>query len=70
MARSTVVLPKKRGRPATGRDPLLNFRSPERLTAEIDDWAEHHDLTRSDAIRKLIEDGLACHDMANRKRRR
>jgi hypothetical protein len=70
MARSTEVLPKKRGRPATGKDPMLAFRAPENLTREIDYWAEKRELTRSDAIRKLIEDGLACHDMANRKRHR
>jgi hypothetical protein len=70
MARSIAVTPKKRGRPATGRDPLLTFRAPEALIDEIDYWATSHEVPRSEALRKLIEDGLRCHDMANRRKRR
>ncbi|HEY4985477.1 MAG TPA: hypothetical protein VII39_02560 [Bradyrhizobium sp.] len=32
----------------------------ERLTAEVDAWAEAHDMVRSDAIRRLIEIGLSA----------
>jgi hypothetical protein len=31
----------------------------ERLTAEVDAWAEAHDMVRSDAIRQLVELGLS-----------
>ena len=51
----------KRGRPATGQDPLLNFRAPAILTAKIDKWAakqEDH-LSRSEAIRRLLELALS-----------
>lgn len=30
------------------------------LTAEIDAWAEDHEATRSEAIRRLVEIGLAA----------
>ncbi|PJG54622.1 hypothetical protein CVM73_13170 [Bradyrhizobium forestalis] len=42
----------------TGIDPISAVKMPERLTAAVDAWAEAHYLTRSDAIRKLIELGL------------
>jgi hypothetical protein len=61
MAKSISVLPKKRGRPATGQDPILNFRAPAILTAKIDKWAakqEDH-LSRSEAIRRLLELALS-----------
>lgn len=42
----------------TGINPISAVKMPERLTAAVDQWAEAHRLTRSDAIRKLIELGL------------
>ncbi|MGY8708387.1 hypothetical protein RAD16_21840 [Bradyrhizobium sp. 18BD] len=42
----------------TGLDPISAVKMPERLTHAVDAWAEAHHLTRSDAIRKLIEIGL------------
>ncbi|BBO02677.1 hypothetical protein ABH991_002222 [Bradyrhizobium ottawaense] len=42
----------------TGIDPISAVKMPERLTAAVDAWAEAHQLTRSDAICKLIELGL------------
>ena len=32
---------------------------PQRLTADVDAWAEAHDTVRSDAIRQLVELGLS-----------
>jgi hypothetical protein len=32
----------------------------ERLTADVDAWAEAHDMVRSDAIRQLVELGLSA----------
>lgn len=52
------VIRKKRGRPATGTDPLIAFRSPVELTERIDSYAEREDLPRSEAIRRLVEKGL------------
>jgi hypothetical protein len=58
MATSIQVVPKKRGRPATGRDPLLTVRAPAELIAAIDKWASKDKLARSEAVRQLIERGL------------
>ena len=58
MAKSISVKPKKRGRPATGRDPLVGVRIPVELIAELDGWAKHNSVTRSEAVRQLIEGGL------------
>src|SRR5208282_3783514 len=54
------VIPKKRGRPATGRDPVLALRLPARLRADIASWAKQQNdkPSRSEAIRRLIEVGL------------
>jgi hypothetical protein len=60
MKRSNIkVTPKKRrGRPATGRDPHVTTRMPEEMISQIDDWAEANGLGRSEAIRRLVELGL------------
>ena len=58
--KSIKVIPKKgRGRPATGRDPVMAIRLPNELREAIDKWAARRDLSRSEAIRLLIEVGLA-----------
>jgi hypothetical protein len=48
----------KRGRPATGRDPMVSSRIPESTVKAIDQWAELNETTRSNAIRRLVELGL------------
>ena len=59
MAKPLKVNQKKRGRPATGRDPVSAVRLPAVLTTAVDKWAEVHDANRSEAIRRLVELGLA-----------
>jgi hypothetical protein len=58
--RSISVVQKKRGRPATGQDPVTAIRLSEELRASIDAWAERQKdkPSRSEAIRMLIERGL------------
>jgi hypothetical protein len=58
MAKSIKARPKKRGRPATGKDPLYGVRIPDELMADIQAWATPDHLTRSEAIRRLVELGL------------
>jgi hypothetical protein len=41
-----------------GRDAISAVKLSQRLTADIDAWAETHNLVRSDAIRQLVELGL------------
>lgn len=59
MVTSIAVKPKKkRGRPATGKDPLLGVRVPPETTLRIDALAADEGITRSEAVRRLIELGL------------
>jgi hypothetical protein len=58
MAKSIKVNQKKRGRPATGRDPVSAVRLPVVLTAAVDKWATDRKASRSEAIRRLVELGL------------
>jgi len=67
MAKSRAVLPRKRGRPATGRgpdkrDPVTSLRLSPKLRAEIDAWAAEEDdkPPRSEAIRRLVEQALGA----------
>lgn len=56
---SITVNAKRRGRPATGQDPVSAVRLPSDLTEQIDRWGEKHEVpTRSEAIRQLVEIGL------------
>ena len=58
MAKSIKVNQKRRGRPATGRDPVSAVRLPAELAAAVDNWGEAHEANRSEAIRRLVELGL------------
>jgi hypothetical protein len=59
MKKSIKVAPKKRrGRPATGKDPHIAARMPPALIAEVETWAAANDTSRSDAFRRLVELGL------------
>jgi hypothetical protein len=62
MAKSIPVTQKKRGRPATGQDPVLTIRLSLALRSQIESWAKQQDdkPSRSDAIRRLIEIALAA----------
>jgi hypothetical protein len=56
---TVVPKPKRGGRPATGRDPLVQLRMPADLIQAIDRFADKFaDLSRSQAIRALIDIGL------------
>ncbi|WP_430642911.1 ribbon-helix-helix protein, CopG family [Bradyrhizobium stylosanthis] len=60
MAKSIKVHPKKRrGRPATGKDPLVSARLPKPMIADIEAWAIANGVGRSEALRRLVEIGLA-----------
>jgi Arc/MetJ-type ribon-helix-helix transcriptional regulator len=61
MKKSISVNKKPRGRPKKkgGVDPVSAVRLPEGLTAKVDRWAEEHEASRSEAIRRLVEIGLS-----------
>jgi hypothetical protein len=63
MMKSKAVVPKpnKGGIPATGRDPVTAIRLSTEFRAAVDKWAARQDdqPPRSEAIRRLVEVGLA-----------
>jgi hypothetical protein len=64
MAKSTVFVDKniKRppGRPATGHDPEVSARVPRATLAGIEEFAAANACTRSEAMRRLLDLGLAA----------
>jgi hypothetical protein len=68
-ARSISDKPKKRGRgrPATGRDPMIGLRLPKADIARLDEWAKAIGVTRSELIRGLIDYGLNIADRAAKR---
>lgn len=60
MTKSIKQIPKKRGRPATGKNPAVVVRFPPAIIGTIDTWAAKAEpaVTRSEAIRRLVELGL------------
>jgi Arc/MetJ-type ribon-helix-helix transcriptional regulator len=62
MARKSMTAkPKRQGRPATGKDSLVGVRLPPELIERIDTWAKREGAaTRSDAIRRLVDQSLAA----------
>jgi metal-responsive CopG/Arc/MetJ family transcriptional regulator len=52
---SIAVVRKKRGRPATGQDPVTAIRLSPELRSTIDDWRRKQpdQPSRSEAIRRL-----------------
>jgi hypothetical protein len=54
-----TVPPKRPGRPATGRDPLVQLRMPRDVIQAVNRWAsKFQNLRHSAAIRTLVELGL------------
>jgi hypothetical protein len=51
---------KKRGRPATGKDPTFTLRMPVEQRAAAERVAEEEGLTLSKAILRIFEEGLAA----------
>ena len=59
MKKPIKVAPKKRrGRPATGKDPHMAARMPPALIAKVEAWAAANETSRSDAFRRLVGIGL------------
>jgi metal-responsive CopG/Arc/MetJ family transcriptional regulator len=57
-SRISVKRKKKRGRPATGQDPVIGLRLPKSDIARLDEVARTLGCTRSEVIRGLIECAL------------
>lgn len=48
-------LTRKRGRPATGKDPLITLRVPPDVIRKLDQIAAAEGVSRSEVIRAAIE---------------
>jgi metal-responsive CopG/Arc/MetJ family transcriptional regulator len=60
MKQSSPTKQKKRGWPATRGTSLVALRLPKEFATRIDAWAvDHGGVTRSEAIRQLVEQALA-----------
>jgi hypothetical protein len=46
------------GRHAIGNARTYSFRLPSELVADLDAWAKSHDVSRAEAMRRLVEIGL------------
>jgi hypothetical protein len=57
---STTEPPRKRGRPATGKDPIVTFRAPRSIGEALDvaAAAEPDRPSRSEMIRRIVIDWL------------
>jgi hypothetical protein len=50
---------RPRGRPATGRDPSIATRFPRETIERVSKFAKDQKISRSEAIRRLVERALA-----------
>ena len=51
---------RKSGRPATGTSPMLALRLPKETTERLDSWCVRTGMSRSEAIRLMIQFGLTA----------
>ncbi|MBF0850449.1 CopG family transcriptional regulator [Gluconobacter sp. R75690] len=58
MNTSTKNVIRKKGRPPTGTDPMLAGRVPAEMIKAVVEWAAAKGVSRSEAIRRLIQKGL------------
>jgi hypothetical protein len=59
MSRLISLAPEKRGQPATGHDTILTVALPQTVIDAVQDWADRNGVSQSEALRRLIETGLA-----------
>jgi len=58
MQSSITVRRKKRGRPATGTDPLLAVRFPQATIDALESRAVAEETNKSELVRQYVEAGL------------
>jgi hypothetical protein len=70
MVKATGDITKRKRAPQTG-EPVLVRLQPHAIS-ELDHWisGQPQPMTRPEAVRRLMEHGLACFDLANRRKRR
>jgi hypothetical protein len=64
---TSVKRKSRMGRPVTiDADQAVGIRLPSKLVKDLDAWAKSEGFTRSEAIRRLVEIGLAAQAPAMR----
>jgi metal-responsive CopG/Arc/MetJ family transcriptional regulator len=61
---------RKRGRPATGHDPILGVRVPAKIIKKIDQLAGALSTERSNIVRRLLQEGVASRSWMLQKAKR
>jgi hypothetical protein len=58
--KASISLKRKMGRPRTGKEltVALTARVPAEVVRAIEAWARERDVTRSEAVTRLVELGL------------
>jgi hypothetical protein len=72
MPKQTVLAKKKRGPAPTGKGVQVVVRMQPPELSELDAWiaCQSDNPSRPEALRRLMEQALSVHDMANRRKRR
>jgi len=66
MARTKTSAEKRTDRPITVEaDKSINIRLPGKLLEAIETWASTNETSRAEAIRRLIERGLAAPNLVD-----
>ena len=55
-----MVQPKKTGRSTAGEEKLMGVRLSSETIRAVDRWAERNNITRAEAIRRLLKSALAA----------
>ena len=63
---STLITRKKMGRPRVESEEARS-RIQQPLLGQLDEWAKRHNVTRAEAIRRLIQKGLESEESGQRK---
>ena len=58
LAMSISGMHKRRGRPATGKNPHVVVRMEPAAIERVDAFAESNEINRSEAVRRLVEKAL------------
>jgi metal-responsive CopG/Arc/MetJ family transcriptional regulator len=66
MRETPDILKRTRGRPVSGRSPIVSLALPAPLLVRVDASADHEFESRARAIRRLLEFGLRAEDRERR----
>src|SRR5512140_421698 len=62
----SLSVKRKKGRPSTGTGPVYGVRMGGDLMRDITEWADAEGVTRSEAVRRLLQLGLTIYTKTKR----